>query len=86
MSTISTIPTNINSSAAPAKTAGLELAGAVTLTKWRKAAGISRTTAFYWRRSGKLKVIYRYGRAYVSAAESRRLLTEDGEAPLAQRR
>jgi hypothetical protein len=55
---------------------GLELAGAVTLTEWRKAAGVSRTTAFYWRRSGKLKVIYRYGHAYVSAEESRRLLAE----------
>ena len=60
---------------------GLELAGAMTLTEWRKAAGISRTTAFYWRRSGKLKVIYRYGHAYVSAEESRRLLAEHRKEP-----
>jgi len=60
---------------------GLELAGAMTLTEWQTAAGISRTTAFYWRRSGKLKVIYRYGRAYVSAEESRRLLAEREKGP-----
>jgi hypothetical protein len=60
---------------------GLELAGAVSLKKWQKAADISRTTAFYWRRSGKLKVIYRYGRAYVSAEESRRLLAEREKGP-----
>jgi hypothetical protein len=61
--------------------AELELAGAVRLEEWKKTAGISRTTAFYWRRSGKLKVIYRYGRAYVSAEESRRLLAEREKGP-----
>lgn len=61
--------------------AELELAGAVPLKQWQKTAGISRTTAFYWRRTGKLKVIYRYGRAYVSAAESHRLLAEHSKAP-----
>jgi predicted site-specific integrase-resolvase len=62
-------------------TTSVTLAGAVPLKKWQKAAGVSRTTAFYWRRSGKLKVIYRYGRAYVSAEESRRLLAEHRKEP-----
>lgn len=86
MSNISKIPSDINSATTPANTLGLELAEAVTLTEWQKVAGISRTTAFYWRRSGKLKVIYRYGRAYVSAEESRRLLAAGGKAPLERRR
>lgn len=52
----------------------IELAGAVELEAWRKANGICRTTAWNWRQTGKLQVIYRYGRAYVSAEQSRRLL------------
>jgi hypothetical protein len=58
--------------------AEIELAGALTLTAWRKAFGISRTTAWHWRRSGKLKVLYRYGRAYVTSEESRRFYRGDG--------
>lgn len=64
---------------APDRTpAAIELAGSMTLTAWRKAVGISRTTAWFWRRSGKLKVVYRYGRAYVTAEENRRFLKDDG--------
>ena len=51
----------------------MQLAGAMPLTAWRNAFGVPRTTAWEWRRSGKLNVIYRYGRAYVPAGESRRI-------------
>jgi predicted site-specific integrase-resolvase len=43
------------------------------LMAWCQTFGVSRTTAWNWRRSGRLKVIYRYGRAYVPAEEIRRL-------------
>ena len=76
MSNIAKKRHNPSSVPCPATTIGLELAGAVTLEEWRKAADISRTTAWYWRQSGKLKVVYRYGRAYVSAEESRRVLAD----------
>ncbi|HEY1801918.1 MAG TPA: helix-turn-helix domain-containing protein, partial [Terriglobales bacterium] len=51
----------------------IELAGAMELMAWCQTFGVSRTTAWNWRRSGRLKVIYRYGRAYVPAEEIRRL-------------
>ena len=56
----------------------MQLAGAMPLTAWRKAVGVSRTTVWNWRQSGKLKVIYRYGRAFVSAEENRRLFGSAG--------
>ena len=56
----------------------IELAGAIPLEVWRKSYGLSRTSAFLWRRSGKLKVVSRYGHAYVTAEESRRQFTEAG--------
>ena len=59
----------------PAET---DLAGAVTLSAWMQQVGISRTTAWLWRRTGKLKVIHRYGRAYVTAEESRKHIRGDG--------
>lgn len=62
----------------------IELTGAMELTAWCKNFGVSRTTAWNWRRSGKLKVIYRYGRAYVSAEESRRLLPDGRNGSEAQ--
>ena len=71
--------------AGPVNSMKADLAGAVPLAEWQKAAGISRTTAFYWRRSGKLKVIYRYGRAFVSAEESRRLVAHDKESQAQKR-
>jgi hypothetical protein len=49
--------------------AATDLAGAMTLSAWMQQVGISRTTAWLWRRTGKLKVIHRYGRAYVTAEE-----------------
>jgi hypothetical protein len=49
----------------------IELTGAMELMAWCKTSGVSRTTAWNWRRSGRLKVIYRYGRVYVTADETR---------------
>jgi hypothetical protein len=65
----------------------MELAGAIPLETWRKSIGLSRTSAFLWRRSGKLKVTYRYRHAYVTAEENRRILAEVGpKVRSAQRR
>jgi hypothetical protein len=78
---------NVESGAPNESLPAIELAGAITLEAWRKAAGLSRTSAFLWRRSGKLKVTYRYGHAYVTAEENRRILSEVGsKVRSAQRR
>jgi predicted site-specific integrase-resolvase len=63
---------------APESVPPIELTGAMELTAWCKTFGVSRTTAWNWRRSGRLKVIYRYGRAYVPADEIQRQKAKQG--------
>jgi hypothetical protein len=45
-----------------------ELTGGMRLELWRRAIGISRTTAWRLRKTGRLKTITRYGTVYVTAA------------------
>jgi hypothetical protein len=49
-----------------------ELAGAMRLSKWAKALGVSRSTIYRWRKTGKLKIVRRYGIAFVTVDENRR--------------
>jgi len=57
--------------------------GFIKLSTWLAIIGLSRTTVWRLRRDGKLKTFTRYGRPYVSAAESERFLKEftDWEEP-----
>jgi hypothetical protein len=55
----------------------LSLAGAMRLSHWRKIIGVSRATAFRWRKAGKLKVVRRYGIAFVTAGEILRFWSDN---------
>jgi hypothetical protein len=55
-----------------------QLAGGMKLSKWAKLVGISRTSAWRFRREGKLPVVVRYGTAYVTAATIRDFFVGDG--------
>jgi predicted site-specific integrase-resolvase len=51
------------------------------LSKRIKVVGISKTTAWRWRKDGKLKVVFRYGKAYVTADTIQKFFTGEGTAP-----
>jgi hypothetical protein len=59
----------------------LQLAGGMRLSKWTKTVGISKMTAWRWRKEGKLPVIWRYGIPWVTAETIRQFFTDDGTAP-----
>jgi hypothetical protein len=59
----------------------MQLAGGMRLSKWIKVVGISKMTAWRWRKDGKLKVVFRYGMAYVTADTIQKFFTDDGTAP-----
>jgi len=63
--------------------AEIQLAGGMKLSKWAKLVGISRTSAFRFRREGKLRVVVRYGTAYVTAETISEWFTDDGSKPRA---
>jgi hypothetical protein len=75
----------LNKSATSAKEQGaipshLQLAGGMRLSKWIKTIGISKMTAWRWRKEGKLNVIWRYGIPWVTAETIRQFFTDDGTA------
>lgn len=53
------------------------LAGGMRLGKWCKQVGISRTTAWRWRREGKLRVIIRYGMVFIPGSEIKRFWEQE---------
>jgi hypothetical protein len=59
----------------------MQLAGGMRLSKWRKTVGISKMTAFRWRKEGKLRVILRYGILWVTAETIQNFFTDDGTVP-----
>jgi hypothetical protein len=58
-----------------------ELTGGMRLELWRRAVGISRTTAWRLRKAGRLKTITRYGVVYITAAEIKEFFQDDGTEP-----
>ena len=58
--------------------AEMELAGGMRLARWCKLVGISRRTAHRYRKSGRLKVIVRYGQAYVTPQTIADFFVDDG--------
>jgi hypothetical protein len=56
----------------------IQLAGGMKLEKWRKIVGISRTTAWRLRKTGRLPVVIRYGTAFLKAETIRNFFTDDG--------
>jgi hypothetical protein len=65
-------PTTLNST--------LELAGGIRLSRWCALTGISPRTARRYRNAGRLKVIVRYGQAYVTSQASADFFVDDGSA------
>ena len=61
----------------------MDLVGGMRLDAWRKIVGLSRTTAWRYRKEGKLPVVVRYGIAYVTADTIRNFFTNDGTKPRA---
>ena len=59
----------------------IQLAGGMRLDKWRKSVGISKATAWRWRKEGKLKVVWRYGLPWVTAETIQDFFTDDGTGP-----
>lgn len=59
----------------------LQLAGGMRLSKWIKIVGISKMTAWRWRKEGKLDVGWRYGLPWVTAETIQKFFTDDGTAP-----
>jgi hypothetical protein len=59
----------------------MQLAGGMRLSKWSKVVGISKMTAWRWRKEGKLPVIWRYGLPWVTAETIQKFFTDDGSAP-----
>ena len=59
----------------------IQLAGGMKLDVWRKAVGMSRTTAWRLRKEGKLPFIVRYGSVYVTAETIKNFFTNDGSKP-----
>ena len=57
----------------------MQLAGGMRLSKWIKTIGISKMTAWRWRKEGKLTVIWRYGIPWVTAETIRQFFTDDGD-------
>jgi hypothetical protein len=59
----------------------IQIAGGMRLAKWVKLIGISKMTAWRWRKEGKFPVIWRYGIPWVTAETIRQFFTDDGTAP-----
>ena len=59
----------------------MQLAGGMRLSKWIKTIGISKMTAWRWRKEGKLTVIWRYGIPWVTAEMIQQFFTDDGTLP-----
>jgi hypothetical protein len=59
----------------------MQLAGGMRLSAWRKAIGISKMTAYRWRKENKITVIWRYGQPWVTAETIRNFFTDDGSKP-----
>lgn len=59
----------------------IQLAGGMRLDKWRKIVGISKATAWRWRKEGKLTVVWRYGIPWVTAETIENFFKDDGSAP-----
>ena len=57
------------------------LAGGMNLTAWRKAVGISRTAAWSYRKTGRINVVWRYGRAYLTAQAIKKFSDEFATEP-----
>src|SRR5215471_8728316 len=56
----------------------LELAGGMRLSRWCAITGINPRTARRYRLAGKLKVIVRYGQAYVTPQAIAEFFVDDG--------
>jgi hypothetical protein len=59
----------------------IQLAGGMRLSKWIKIVGISKMTAWRWRKEGKLAVIWRYGLPWVTTETIQKFFTDDATAP-----
>jgi hypothetical protein len=59
----------------------MQLAGGMRLSTWRKAIGISKMTAYRWRKKNKINIIWRYGQPWVTAETIRNFFTDDGTKP-----
>jgi hypothetical protein len=59
----------------------IQLAGGMRMAKWIKIIGISKATAWRWRKQGKLPVVWRYGLPWVTAETIRQIFSDDGTGP-----
>ena len=61
--------------------AQMELAGGMRMSKWCKIVGISRTSAWRLRKSGRPPVVMRYGVPFLTADTIKRFFSDDGSTP-----
>lgn len=66
-------PSIASAEAAP----NISLVGGIRLSKWRRQVGLSRTTVWRWRKSGRLPVVMRYNVAFLSAETVKRFFSDD---------
>jgi hypothetical protein len=57
----------------------ISLVGGIRLSKWRRQVGLSRTTIWRWRKSGRLPVVMRYGVPFLAAETVKSFFRPDAE-------